>query len=453
MKNIYILLTLVSMTACSLAPSYQRPAMPGADKWRQEKSATVTDLSRWWEKFNSIELLALENRALQQNLDLRAALARIDQARAEAKIVGADLYPQAGLVAGVSGTQSKTAGRSTRYVSSASGGLDISYELDLFGAYRASREAAVAGVTSSIFDHKALALVVSADVAKAYAGILTLKGRVYLAESSRKTLVKTLDIIRARLEAGAASALEIEQQKTEIANADAGIASLRNGLAIVQDTLAVLLGEVPQGFKIRENSLGNLNVPEIAPGQPSSLLERRPDIRKAEAYLIAANANIGVARAAFFPSINLGLAPSIAVSPLASPAVSALQISSSLTKPLFSSGAISANVAKSKARERELTENYRKTVLTAFLEVEGALAAIQNTAKRRAAYLEAVRSAGKLYNITEQQFKAGAIDYTTLLVSERSLLAAKDNLVVVNLERLTAAVDLYKALGGGWKSE
>lgn len=452
MKNIYILLMLLSMTACSLIPSYQRPPMPGTDKWQREKIATVSDLSRWWEKFNSVELLALQNRAMQQNLDLRAALARVDQARAEAKIVGADLYPSADLSASASGTLSKTAGRDTRYRPAASGSLDISYELDLFGSNRASKAAAEAGVKSSIYDHKALSLVVSADVAKAYAAILTLKGRVYVAENNRATLVKTLDIIRARMEAGAASALELEQQKAEVANADAGIASLRNSMQISLTALAVLLGEPPQDFRLRENSLGNLNVPEISPGQPSTLLSRRPDIRKAEADLIAANANIGVARSAFFPTINLGLAPSITASPLASPAVSALALSSSLTMPLFSAGSISANVEKTKARQRELAENYRKTVLTAFKEVEDALAAVKSADKRRVAYLEAVHAATKAHGIAEQQFKAGAIDYTALLTAERSLLAAKDNLVSVNLERLTAAIDLYKALGGGWKS-
>jgi NodT family efflux transporter outer membrane factor (OMF) lipoprotein len=446
MKKIFIVLILVLAAGCSLVPQFHRPEMKMPEHWRDEKSAAVTDLTNWWRNFKNPELSALEQQALLQNLDLQAARARIDQARAARKIVGGALFPQAD----VSASAARTGGSSATHRSTGSAGANISYELDLFGANRAAKIAAEAGVESSLFDRQALVLIVSADVAETYAGALALRGRIYVAEQGRANAQRTLDILQARFNAGATSALEVEQQKTALANVDASIAAFENSLSVTMDALAVLLGENPQSFKIIFHSLGDLEVPTIAPGQPSALLERRPDIREAEAELVAANADIGVARAAFFPSINLGLAGSISKTPLSNPATTALSLASSLSAPLFRGGSLQGGLEKSKARENELAENYRHTVLTAFQEVEDALAAVKSADKRRIAYTDAVRSADKAYGIATLQFKAGAVDYTSLLDSERSLLSAKDNLVSANLDRLTAVIGLYKALGGGW---
>lgn len=453
MRNILILLILSLITACSLVPAYQRPEMKVPDQWKEGESALRSDLADWWFRFKSPELIDLEDKTLKQNLDLLAARERISQAKAAEKIVRAVFFPQADLTGGLSGRLQKTGGNSATYAPTASGGTDISYELDLFGVNRAEKSAAEAGVESSIFDREALALIVSSDVAQTYAGALALKSRIYVAKRSRENTKRTLNILNARFKEGATSALEVEQQKTSLANADASIAALENSLTVAVNALAVLLGEAPQEFRISADSLGSLEVPSIAPGQPSALLQRRPDIRKAEADLIAANADIGVARAAFFPSVNLGLAASVSVSPLSSPATSVLGIASALSAPLFKGYSLEAGLEKNQARMNELAENYRKTVLTAFQEVEDALAATKAADKRRKSYTDAVRSAGKAYEIASQQFKEGAVDYIALLESERSLLSAKDNLISANLDRLTAAISLYKALGGGWQGD
>lgn len=450
----YILSLVLLSAACSQVPDFHKPEVNSPAQWTdQSHAAIVSDLTGWWQKFKSNELLAIEGRALQQNLDLAAAQARIDQARAAETVAASALFPQADLSTSLSKGVSHVAGGKTSRSSSVSAGLNISYDADLFGGNRAARTAAAATVAGSIFDRESIALSVSADVAKTYADILALEGRVYIAQENRKTLSKTLDILKARFKAGAASGLDLEQQKTEVANADASIAALQSNVTTSRDALAVLLGMAPQELKIKTGSLSDLAVPSISPGQPSQLLQRRPDIKEAEAKLIAANANIGVARAALFPDINLGLAPSIAAAPIANPAVTALQLAASASMPLFNAGRLDAGVRSSEARERELAETYRKTVLTAFQEVEDALAAVKAADKRRKYYAEALTSATRAYDIAAQQFKAGAIDYTSLLVSERTLLSAKDNSISASLDRLTAAIDLYKALGGGWQAE
>ncbi|MFH1159007.1 MAG: efflux transporter outer membrane subunit [Pseudomonadota bacterium] len=451
MKKVFILSIVLFAAACSSMPEYRRPEVKTPDSWLEGKAAPAPDLANWWQKFNSPELAALEEKALKQNFTLRAALARVEQARATAKITGAALSPQAALSGSLSGTTQKTGGGSSTYAPTGGGGVNISYELDLFGGNRAARAAAQAGVASSLYDREALALVVSSEVAKTYARALALNGRIHIARNNRKNMVKTLDILKARFKEGLGTVLEIELQKTGIANADAGIATLENSRAVTMHALAVLVGESPQGFSISADSLGDLTLPVIAPGQPSALLERRPDIRKAEADLVAANANIGVARAAFFPSVNLGLAPSIAVSPLSSPATSALQIASAISVPLFNGGSLKAGLEKSQARERELAENYRHTVLTAFQEVEAALTGARSALRRQGSYTRALLSSDKAYKMVGTMFREGAIDYMTMLESERSLLSAKDNLVSANLDRLAAAIDLYKAVGGGWQ--
>lgn len=189
-------------------------------------------------------------------------------------------------------------------------------------------------------------------------------------------------------------------------------------------------------------------MPAIAPGQPSSLLERRPDIRSSEAGLRAANANIGAARAAFFPSVSLGLDAAIAGDPVSK----TLGLAASLAAPIFEGGRLEGNLDATKARQAELTETYRKTVLTSFQEVEDALAAARGTQAREKALLQAQREAQKSYNLSLQLYKAGSIDFQTLLNTQNSLFNAQDNYASVKLDMLNAAVDLYKALGGGWKS-
>ena len=194
----------------------------------------------------------------------------------------------------------------------------------------------------------------------------------------------------------------------------------------------------------------SLPVPPIAPGQPSSLLERRPDIRAAESDLLAANADIGAARAAFFPQFNIGLDLGIAATPLGDPATTTASLLGGLIAPIFKGGLLSGNLAYTEARKVELVETYRKTVLTSFKDVEDALSAVKAAGARETSLETAMNEARKAYDLSKQQYDVGSIDFQILLDSRRTMLAAEDNYIQTKNDRLAAAVDLYKALGGGW---
>jgi NodT family efflux transporter outer membrane factor (OMF) lipoprotein len=221
-------------------------------------------------------------------------------------------------------------------------------------------------------------------------------------------------------------------------------------LKTARNALAVLVGKTPQSFAVAGKDLRSLSVPDIAPGQPSTLLERRPDIAAAEADLRAANADIGVARAAFFPDVTLGLDWTIASSSIGDPATTALALASSITAPIFKGGLLEGNLLFSKARKDELLENYRKSVLVSFRDVENALAGVKASQSRETSLATALSESRKAYDLSQKQYDVGSIDFQRLLDARRTMLAAEDNYIQTKHDRLAAAVDLYKSLGGGW---
>ena len=214
----------------------------------------------------------------------------------------------------------------------------------------------------------------------------------------------------------------------------------------------MLAGQAPTTLNVSGTSLSGVTIPAIAPGQPSELLQRRPDIRASEADLVAANANIGAARAALYPSVNLGTNWSAAAAGFANPATTAMALAASLAVPIFQGGRLEGGVEQATARQKELAEVYRKTVLVSFQETEDALSAVKASEKRERAFATSLAEARKAYELSRQQFDAGAIDFQTLLDTQNGLLSAQDGYAQTRLERLSAAIDLYKALGGGWNA-
>lgn len=259
--------------------------------------------------------------------------------------------------------------------------MDISYEIDLFGKNRASVKSASAALHGSRFDHDALSLVVMGDVASGYFTLLNLRERRVLSQENLDAAQKVEKIIYARFDAGAVTELDLAQQKVIVANSEAALAALEQQEKTVGHALAVLLGEPPGNINLATNSNKDIDVPSIAPGQPSDLLHRHPDIRSAEAALLAANANIVVAGGALFPSVTLGLGLNRAASGFDNPATTALDLASSLVAPIFQGGRLKGSVEKTKARQTELIENYHKIVLTAFREVEDAASSSKDCAK------------------------------------------------------------------------
>ncbi|MCQ8119139.1 efflux transporter outer membrane subunit [Methylomonas rosea] len=430
-------------SGCNLLTDYQRPYVETPANWHEPaQTASASVDPEWWQAFASDQLDRLMREALAYNNDLAAATQRVAQARAQAKIAGAGLWPAATL----SGDFSDNRNNKTDSQQS-SGQIDIAYEVDLWGANRARRDAGTALMLSQIFARDALQLVVMADVGQAYFNLLAIQERRQIASDFLDTVNAILTIIEARQRAGAAYELEVAQQKTAQANARASLDLLMQQQTLAENSLAILLGHPPQTQPLEAARFADLAVPGIAAEQPATLLQRRPDIGQVEMQLIAANADIAVARAAFYPKLQLSLG-SVLANP--QPAGVAATLAAGLTQPLFQGGRLEGALSNALAANAELAEIYRKTVLTAFKEVEDA-AAIYNNSSRRLTALETAAAQARLaYNISQERYRLGAIDYQALLNTQTSYLSTENSRVQARLDVLIAQVQLYKALGGGW---
>jgi NodT family efflux transporter outer membrane factor (OMF) lipoprotein len=448
MKKLLIPFLVFSLTACSLAPDYHRPDVGNTGQWKGNISQ-VNDVSKnWWTAFNSAELSTLIDTAQKNNTDLRAGLQRIEQSRAQVKITRSSLFPDINANADLSFSDSKN-DSSKSY----GGGVAASYEVDLWKKNSDSTKSAKSHLTATQFDQDALQLVVTGDIAQDYFNILALKERLRITQETLKTFQETMKIIQARFDEGAASGLDVSQEKVTLINAEASIETLKQNVTTTEDAIAVLLGQMPQNYQ--ENftvSFNDLTIPTIAAVQPATLLGRRPDIRSQEENLKAANADIGVARAALFPSLSL----SASASTLDNPTFSALNlvtgVASSLVVSIFNGGRLTGAVENATARQKELVETYHGAVLTAFQETQDALVAAQAAQIRDEKYDSALKEAHTAYDIAHDRYTSGADDFTTLLEAQRSLLQAQDNHVQARLDRLTAALSLFRAMGGGWSS-
>lgn len=444
-----MLLLSSALAACSFVPDYERPqiATPSSFDGPQGQSGAISVAADWWTAFNDLELQQLMGEALSKNLDIVAALARMDQAQGALRSTNSSLLPQVSANGGASRGDDSSRGSSK----GADGSIGISYALDLWGLYRAQSEASAADLRASTFDHEATVLLVQSSVATTYFSVLNLNDRLDIANESLAAARETLKLVQSRYDYGAISALDLAQQKTAVASIEAGIPSLEDQLNANRHALAILLGRPPEGFTVATKPTSALTLPTIAVGQPSELLERRPDIRRAEAQLQAANADIGAARAAFFPNLNLSASKS--VDWLAGVGTSnGSSIAASLLAPIFSGGQLEGNLQVSKARKAELAASYQKTVLTSFGEVEDALSSADANARRDASLAVAATEARRAYDLSQASYKAGASDFTSVLDAQRSWLSARDSQAQAQLAQYNAAVNLFIALGGGWKS-
>ena len=378
---------------------------------------------------------------LAQNLDLEAALHRIEQARAQAKVAAAPLYPS--IIA--SGSTSRTF-QNPQDTTAASGGANVSYEVDLWGKNRNQAKSADYRVDASQFDREALRLVVTADATNLYAQILSLNDRVKIAEFNLNNAEEILRIVEARFNAGSVSGLEVSQQRVAVNNFRTALAALIEQRSTTGNALAILLGQAPQAFSLPSAPLISLTLPAVNLNPPATLLTARPDIESAEASLRSVNADIGAARAAFFPSLTLNASTVIAAG-FGNPAAAASQIASSVLAPIFTGGQLTGNLENVTARQKELAVIYQKTVLTAFQEVEDALAALKGANDRAEIARSSVIESQNAYNIAKAQFDAGAIDYLNLLDTQRSLYLAQDSQIAINQAQLQSFVQLRKAMG------
>ncbi len=457
-----------SLAGCSLGPFYQRPRLdlPAAFQASPAGAAAAWPAEEWWRNFRSPDLDGLIERARAYNTDLVAAAARVIQADAQVRISGAPLLPsltgtgdysyqRTGL--GSRSTSSfATAGSGSRYFDSRqySLGLQVSYDADFWGRNRAALESAQATALATRFDQETVALSVVTSVALTYFQMLAAQDRLRVAERNLADATRILGAYQARLGAGTANALDVSQQEALVASQRALIPNFRNSIEQQRIGLGILLGTPPERVNPPSGSLDKLPLPEVAPGLPSDLLLRRPDVASAEASLVAANANIRAARAAFFPAVTLtgqaGLT-SAALSALTGPGTLLLQLASGLTQPIFDNGLRRGQLEQAKGRSLELAADYGRAILQSFTDTEQSLTALRYATEQEKLEREAVRVAQRSADIANAQLQAGTIDIITSLNTQATLFSDLDTLTQVRLARFQALVNLYKALGGGFQ--
>lgn len=404
--------------------------------------------AEWWRGFGSAELDSLIARARESNPDLAAAFERILQAEARAKIAGASLLPEVDFGADAGRSGAIGGGASSNFGLS----LGASYEVDLWGRNSADRAAARAQVAASIHDQETVALTLSAGVAELYFQVLTLRERLAVARLNLAAAESVLRLVEARERFGSASPLELAQQRAAVAQQRAGIPALEQQEREARAALAVLLGEAPQGFDVAAHELTGLSIPEVAPGLPSELLQRRPDIRRAEMNLIAAEADIAIARAALYPSLRLTGSLGLRSSELSNlfDGDPLWSVASALAMPIFNSGRLAANRDLAESRYREVLHGYRGAILSALADVDTVLGNLEAIEERARWQAEVLREAETTLSLAEARYRAGAADLLTVLDAQRTLYQARDTAVQIRAERLRAKVDLFRALGGGW---
>jgi outer membrane protein, multidrug efflux system len=453
-----LLFTLAfSLGACSVGPAYHRPTVATPVAWQNAPPAGVSadwPAADWWHSFGSAQLDDYIARAQAGNDDIAAAVARVRQADAQARIAGAALLPT--LDAGASASRQHqlipTGGPSITY-NEYQPALTASYELDFWGKNRAAHEAALDAAQASRYDRETIALTVLTSVALTYFEVLEQHDRLAVAQDDLTNAQQVLTGLEFEQSVGTATALDVAQQATTVATLNASIPPLAQQLQQNIDALAILVGQLPESIDVGGGSLKELTLPPITAGLPSELLARRPDVAEAEAQLMAANANIAVARAAYFPSIDLtasGGYASTALGTLLLPQSRVFALTAAATETIFDAGARRGQVEYSRARYAELLSDYHKTVLTALGNVEDALVAVQQTSEQELRQQIAVDKARRAFEFSQLQMQAGTINVLTMLNTETALFTAQDTLVQVKYQHLQALVDLYQALGGGW---
>ena len=415
----------------------------------------------WWRKFRSRELTEVVEEARDANLDIAAAVARIVQADAQARVTGAVLLPLVdlnGSATRLRSSQSTSAGGTTGSLGGSertllSTSLSASYEIDFWGKNRSALRAAEETAVATRYDREVVGLATVVTAANAYFQVLAAQDRLRVARENLTAATRVLNLIQQRLNAGTASALEIAEQESVVNTQRASIPPLEQIVTQNRNALAVLMARSPERVRVRGGSLRAIAIPRVTPGLPSELLAQRPDIREAEAQLASANANVENARAQFLPSITLtgeGGYQSAVLRTLLRPESAFYTLAVGLTQPIFEGGRLLGNLDFQKGRQDELLQIYRKAVISAFSDVENALDAIRQTAVRERLQREVVASSRRAFDISEQRLREGTIDLVTVLQTQQTLFQAEDVLVQARLAHVQAIVSLYQALGGGW---
>jgi multidrug efflux system outer membrane protein len=469
--TVALLFTIVSANASLLTvgPDYKQPSnsIPANYKavelgnWKEGQPLDNVPKGNWWEIFGDTNLNALEAQTLAANQQLKAAVARVDEARSTARVARSQLLPSLTL------DPNYTRQRYSPNANPSFGGitantfstpLDLSYEVDLWGRVRRSFQGARADAQASLADFYNVLLTLESDVAQNYFALRSLDAEIATVSGTVDLRKEQVKLTQSRYNGGIGSELEIAQAQTELATTEAELASLAQRRDQLENAIAILVGENPTTFKLAAFTTPDWNPqpPEIPAGLPADLLERRPDVAAAERQLASANAKIGVAKAAFFPVLSLtgsGGYLSGDVSTLFNWDSHTWSIGPSLSLPIFAGGRNRANYKRSQAAFAEATALYRQQILVAFGEVENSLSGIRHLAVQSEAQERAVTSARRAADLATDRYRSGIVAYIEVVDASRDALSAERSNAQLAGQRLVASVQLVKALGGGWTEQ
>ncbi len=487
------LLLATALAGCGVGPRYHRPPLDIPSAYVAPTAAPLPPIDpAWWRGFGAPELDELIDAAIAGSPDVQAAIARVVQADQAARVAGSPLLPtitgtgnqsweRVGTGSGSFGTSSFTTGATSgatsglggttstlgttsafglttggsRYTETRSYQLQLSaaYEVDFWGKNLDALRAAQASALASRYDQQTVLLTTISSIANTYFQALSYRDRLAIARHNLDVASHVLDAYRGRLSVGTASLLDVSQQEALVASARAQIPSFESQYRQEVIALAILVGRPPERIALTPVPLTKLQLPPVAPGLPSDLLRRRPDVANAEAQLISQNQTVRQDFADFFPSLQLtasGGLSSLALSTLTGPGTLIASLASSLTQTIFDNGLKSGTLGGAKGRYRELAADYAKSVLQALSDVETSLTQQSFDAEQERLEAEAVRTAQRSADIARAQLEAGTVDIITVLNTQTTLFGDEDTLAQVRVSRFLALVSLYKALGGGW---
>ena len=454
-RKIAALSLAIVVSGCMVGPDYQRPEidMPEAFLGDVVQGESIADL-QWWQLFRDPQLQELVRVALEENRDLRRAIARVDEVRARLGAVRADQFPAvSGAAAGGRGNEATQIIPGTGIQENYFLGVTAAYEADLWGRYRRSTEAARADLLAVEANQRTVMIALIADVASAYLLLRDLDARVAIAQDTLRARNRSTALIQARFDKGTVALIDVNQAQIQEADAGAQLASLRRQARETENLLNVLLGKNPRPI-IRGRAIdADLVVPEVPAGLPSTLLERRPDIQATEAQLAAQTARIGVAQALRLPSVRLtgdyGFA-SNDLSNLLEGNSEIWGVGIDILGPIFDAGKRRSVVAAEKARTEQALNAYEQSILQALREVEDALAGVRWYREELAAREFQLRAAQSASDLSWARYNGGVTSYLEVLDSDRSLFDAQLAASEIRRRELVSIVSLYRALGGGW---
>ncbi len=458
----FFILFTVFLSGCMVGPDYRRPDIEAPAAWRVDKAEAgeISNLA-WWEQFQDPVLARLVGQALENNKDLEIATANVDQAFAQYGITRAAQFPQVDAGASASRQRlSETAGpvpppAGRQVVKDFDASLSASFEIDVWGRLRRASESARASLLASEEGRRTVLMTLVSTVASAYIQLRALDRQLDIAQRTSQSLGEAARLQQLRFNEGAVPESDYRQAESQYQTAAAQVPELERQVARQENFISVLLGRNP-GPIARGREIEALLFPAVPDGLPASLLERRPDIRQAEQNLIAANADIGVAKAAYFPRISLTAAlgfESAALSDLSKHSSRVGAIGAGATLPIFNAGRIRNQVARTEAFQREALSSYQKSILVGFQEVEDALVDRSKFSQAREVQARNVAALQRFRDLAALRYKEGATIYLEVANAEQSLFNAQLAYVATQSQLFQSYANLYKAMGGGWVAQ